>query len=184
MRVFIAVDIDKEDIVARLRELEGHLMETRVSMKLVEPENLHITIRFIGEVPNYIVDDIRSHVIARLRFKPFTLRLSGVGAFPSPSNARVVWIGVAQGFEELKAIRDQVDSMLRDIGVALEPEEFSPHVTIARLKERGHPAIVRFLADFANYEAGEQEVNVVRLKKSILTPRGPIYETIAEAKVS
>ena len=181
MRVFIAVDIDNPAIVSRLRDLEASLLATRVPMKPVEPENFHITIRFIGEVPDYVVNEIRSQVLPKIKFKPFVVKLAGVGAFPSPSNARVVWIGIQKGFEELKAIRDQVDKLLTDLGLRLEQEEFAPHITLARIKDRGNPAIYKFIMDNANVEVGEQEVRSVRLKKSTLTPRGPIYETLAEA---
>mgnify|MGYP001770648643 CR=1 FL=1 len=183
MRVFIAVDVDDPGMVARLRELEEELASLRVQMKLVEPENFHVTIRFIGEVSDYVVSEIRGKVLPAIKFRPFRLRLAGVGAFPSPSNARVVWVGITEGFDELRQIRDQVDRGLKDIGLRLEEEEFTPHITLARLKERGSPAIVKFLMDRANYEVGEMEVRSVRLKKSTLTPRGPIYETLAEARV-
>ncbi len=183
MRVFIAVDVDQPEMVQSLRALEEELSSLRVPMKLVEPENLHITIRFIGEVSDFIVGEIRSKVLPSLRFKPFKLRLAGLGAFPSPSNARVIWVGITEGFEELKAIREQVDKGLKDLGLRLEEEEFVPHITLARLKERGSPAVLKFLMERSNYEIGEMTVTSVRLKKSTLTPRGPIYETLAEARV-
>ncbi len=183
MRLFIAVDIDDPGMVERLRDLEEELRALRVQMKLVEPENFHVTIRFIGEVPDYVAGEIRGKVLPSLRFRPFKLRLAGVGAFPSPSSARVVWVGIVEGFDELKAIREQVDRGLRDLGLRLEEEEFAPHITLARLKERGSPAVAKFIMERSSYEVGEMEVRAVRLKKSNLTPRGPIYETLAEARV-
>ncbi|MGC9210240.1 MAG: RNA 2',3'-cyclic phosphodiesterase [Acidilobus sp.] len=183
MRLFIAVDIDRPELVKRLEEIEDELLSLRVPMKLVEPENFHITIRFIGEVADYVASEIRGRVLPSLRFKPFRLKLAGVGAFPNPSNARVIWVGIVEGFEELKEIREQVDRGLKEIGLSLEEEEFTPHLTIARVKERGSPAVLKFIMEKANYEIGEMEVRSVRLKKSTLTPRGPIYETLAEARV-
>ncbi|ADL19530.1 2'-5' RNA ligase [Acidilobus saccharovorans 345-15] len=184
MRAFIAVDIDRPELVSKLKELEQELESTRVRMKLVEPENFHITLRFLGEIPDSAVSDIRSGVLPKLRFKPFTLKLSGVGAFPSPNLARVIWVGIVQGFDELKSIRDQLDKLLKDTGIKYESgEEFTPHITIARLKERSNPEVAKFVLEHSSYEVGEMVVNAVRLKKSILTPRGPIYETIAEAHV-
>jgi 2'-5' RNA ligase len=184
LRAFIAVDIDRPELVNKLKELELELESTRVRMKLVEPENFHVTLRFLGEIPDSAVSDIRSGVLPKLRFKPFTLKLSGVGAFPSPSSARVIWVGIVQGFDELKSIRDQLDKLLRDTGIKYESdEEFTPHITIARLKERSNPEVAKFILEHSSYEVGEMVVNAVRLKKSILTPRGPIYETIAEARV-
>lgn len=184
MRTFIAVDIDKPELVNKLKELEMELEATRVRIKLVEPENFHVTLRFLGEIPDSTVSDIRSGVLPKLKFKPFTLRLSGVGAFPSPNSARVIWVGIVQGFDELKSIRDQLDRLLKDIGIKYEnDEEFTPHITIARLKYRPSPEIIKFIMEHSSYEVGEMIVNAVRLKKSTLTPKGPIYETIAEARV-
>ncbi len=183
MRAFIAVDIDKPEIVSRLRLLEEELQQLKVKMKLVEPENFHITLRFLGEIPDFTVSDIRSRVLPSLRFRPFVVKLSGFGAFPSATNARVLWVGISEGFDQLKSIRDQLDSLLRQAGIRFEEEEFSPHITLARLKERGGAAVAKFIMDHSSYEIGEMIVNSVRLKKSTLTPRGPIYETIAEARV-
>jgi len=104
-------------------------------------------------------------------------------AWPSWRSPRVIWVGITEGFEELKAIREQVDKGLKDLGLRLEEEEFVPHITLARLKERGSPAVLKFLMERSNYEIGEMTVTSVRLKKSTLTPRGPIYETLAEARV-
>ncbi|MGC9072020.1 MAG: RNA 2',3'-cyclic phosphodiesterase [Acidilobus sp.] len=183
MRLFIAVDIDRQDMLQRLKELEEELSSLHVPMKLVEPENFHITVRFIGEVAEYVAGEIRGRILPGLRFKPFRLRLAGIGGFPSPSNARVIWVGIVKGFDELKDIREQIDRGLREIGITLEQEEFTPHLTLARIKERGSPAVLKFIMEKSNYEIGEMEVRSVRLKKSTLTPRGPIYETLAEARV-
>jgi 2'-5' RNA ligase len=184
MRTFIAVDVDEPSIVAKLREIEQELNMVKARMKLVEPENFHITLRFLGEVPDHVVSDIRSQVLLKIKFKPFTLKLSGVGAFPSPTSARVIWVGVVQGFDELKRIREQLDLLLKDVGVRYEEdEEFTPHITLARLKERPSPEVARFIVEHSSYDIGEMTIKAVRLKKSTLTPRGPIYETIAEARV-
>lgn len=182
LRVFVAVDVEDPLVVSRLERLKESLSSTGVPMKLVEPQNYHITIRFIGEIPRRLVDDI-ARSLRTVAFKPFKATLRGLGAFPSPSSPRVVWVGVADGERELRELRDAVESILRRLGVPPEREEFKAHVTIARIKgSRNIAGLVKMLMELSDYEVGTIEVRSLRLKKSTLTREGPIYETIAEVK--
>ncbi len=183
MRVFIAVDIEDPVILSRLESLKEAVVATGVPMKPVETENLHITIRFIGEVPRGLVDEIRGEVLGPLRFKPFEMELVGLGAFPSRQRPRVVWVGVGRGSEELRAIRDRIEAGLRGLGLRPERQEFHPHVTLARIKgSRNIGSLARLLSEYEGYEVGVVRVDSIRLKKSTLTRKGPIYETIAEVR--
>ncbi len=183
MRVFIAVDIEDPLVVSRLERLKDAVAATGVPVKLVETENLHLTIRFIGEVPRGLVEEIRESVLSRLSFEPFEMELVGLGAFPSPSRPRVVWVGVGRGAEELRRIREEVERGLRRLGVRPEAQEFHPHVTLARVKgSRNIEALRRLIEEMADYHVGVVRVESVRLKKSTLTRSGPIYETLAEVR--
>ncbi|MEB3852152.1 MAG: RNA 2',3'-cyclic phosphodiesterase [Desulfurococcales archaeon] len=185
MRVFIAVDVEEPLLVSRLSRLIDAVASTGVPLKAVEPENLHITIRFIGEVPEGLAGEIAREVIGRLEFPEFEVELRGLGAFPGPYRPRVVWVGVSEGAEWLSKIRGQVEEGLRRLGVPPERggKEFHPHVTLARVKgSRNIQALARLIAEYGDYTVGRMRVASVRLKKSTLTPRGPIYETLAEAR--
>ncbi len=180
VRVFIAVDIEDPVVIGRLASIRDTLVSTGVPMKPVEDQNMHITLRFIGEVPESMVDDIYE-AMKPARFKEFTMRLKGLGAFPSITRPRVLWIGVEEGAEELRRIRDTIEAGLRRLGLRPEKERFIPHVTLARVKGRGRmERLVRVLTEYSGYEAGTVVVRSVRLKQSILTPKGPIYRTLRE----
>ncbi|RLG42822.1 MAG: RNA 2',3'-cyclic phosphodiesterase, partial [Thermoproteota archaeon] len=107
-------------------------------------------------------------------------RLFGVGAFPSMSRPRVIWVGVEEGREELVRLMRWVDSRLRRLGFPREDREPHPHLTIARVKWlRDRESLKRVLSSLLSTDFGEIEVREIRLKKSTLTPKGPIYETLA-----
>ena len=183
LRVFIAVDIEDPLLVSRLERLKDAIASTGVPMKLVETENLHITLRFIGEVPVGLVDEIKSGVLERLRFKQFNIRLQGLGAFPSVTKPRVVWVGVREGVEDLTRIREEIEGGLRALGIRPDDKEFHPHITLARVKgSRNIQTLIKILQEYEDYEVGVLRVSSIRLKKSTLTRQGPIYETLMEVK--
>lgn len=178
IRCFVAVDVEEPAIVARITRLQSDLSSTGSRLKLVEPENLHFTLRFIGEVPASLVERAAAE-LEGLQHARFTVRLRGVGAFPNLTRPHVIWIGVSDGSGEMQALAEKVDAALRRAGLSLSREEFVPHLTIARVKSasRGLQEALRTIQDA---DFGEMPVTCVRLKKSTLTPRGPIYETLAE----
>lgn len=181
IRCFIAIDIDNPEIVNRIAGLQRELQTEGSKLKLVEPENLHLTLFFLGEQPPKIIERIQD-AMSTISFKPFTIRLQGLGAFPSNDRPRVIWVGVAEGFDEVKRIYMELRPKLQAIPLRLEPESsFVPHITIARVKFSGY-ALRKIVSSLKDVELGFQEVRAVRLKKSTLTPRGPIYETIYEVK--
>jgi len=185
LRVFIAVDLDDPALVSRVERLIDAITSTGVPMKPVEPENLHITLRFIGEIPEGLVEEIKREVIERLSFEEFDLELRGLGAFPGPYRPRVVWVGVGEGADRLRAIHDVVEEGLRRLGIPPErgAKEFVPHLTLARVKgSRNLAALTKIILEYQDYVVGRMRVRAVRLKKSTLTRRGPIYETLAEAR--
>ena len=183
IRAFIAIDIEEPSIVQRLVWLRDLFVQTGAPMKPVEDQNLHLTLRFLGEIPSGMVEDIYMNVLSRLQFKRFKMRLVGVGAFPSPTRPRVIWVGVREGSDVLQQLYREIESGLRRLGFRPEREEFVPHITLARIKgSRNIDKVVKLLNEYADYEIGEVVVENVRLKQSILTPRGPIYRTLREVR--
>lgn len=178
VRCFIAVDIDRPELRARLREVQEGLASLGCDLKLVEPENIHITLRFLGEVPRGVVEGV-AKALSGLRAQPFNLSLRGLGAFPSASRPRVIWVGVAEGAIELSELHHQVEELIRPVGFRPEREDFIPHVTIARVKSgRGLHRLADFVSRNSNFEVGSMMVEEVKLKRSVLTPGGPIYSDI------
>jgi len=180
IRAFISVDIEDPVVVSRIARIRDSFVATGAPMKPVEDRNFHVTIRFLGEIPVSIIDDVE-RVIAESRPRRVKLVLRGVGAFPSPSRPRVLWVGVSEGGEELERIHSVIERGLRRLGFRAEREEFTAHVTFARLKGgRNIDRVVKLLGELSDVEVGEVELSAVRLKQSILTRSGPIYKTIRE----
>lgn len=184
LRVFIAIDVEDQVLLSRIERVKDAIASTGVPMKLVETYNLHLTLRFIGEVRRSVVDEI-ARQLGGIKFKAFKVTFRGLGAFPNVLNPRVVWIGVSEGSRELSNLRDDIERILRRIGIHPEREEFTPHLTIARIKGgRNISSLIKLLNEMSDYEFGSMMVDRIRLKKSTLTRQGPIYETLVEVKAS
>ncbi len=176
MRLFVAVEIDEEHrskIVNAQKQIAGE------ALKLVEPENLHVTLKFIGEVPDEKVVEIASR-LKSVKMEPFEVRIAGMGAFPNETYIRIVWIGLEGPLAELAAAVEKSLGVLDYI--KKDSHEFSSHLTIARVKTRPRHLSQR-LEGMKNIKIGTQIVDRFFLVKSTLTPKGPVYEHVAEFKL-
>ncbi len=182
IRAFIAVDIDDPNVLRNIINFRDALVSTGADLKPVEDENMHITLRFLGNIPVTMVDEIYE-ILRNIHFKPFKLHVAGVGCFPNISRPRVIWVGVREGYDELKRIHDELERGLRKLGFKPEREEFVAHITVARVRSgRKREALIKVINEFRDFDAGEMIVKSIRLKQSILTPRGPIYRTLREVE--
>jgi len=182
VRSFIAFDIDNELVVRRLSEVQGMLVNAGANLKLVKPQNIHVTMRFLGNISIPMVDLIHEE-LKQISFTPFDIELRGLGAFPSLRYARVVWAGIRKGADELVNVSSQLESCLRRLDFKPDRKGFSPHLTIARVRTGRHKAeLVKCVEDLADYEFGVIKADCLRLKKSVLTPKGPIYTTLREVR--
>ena len=176
VRSFIAVDIG-EELLPKIVEVQTQITEGKI--KFVEPENVHFTLKFLGE----ITDEKAQDVIKKLKevcstFSPFPIHIKGIGAFPSFNYMKVIWIGIES--EEFFTLSTLVDSGMGKLGFRQE-KNIIPHLTIGRVKAPGNKA--RFKAQvkaLQNIDIGEMTVDTVILKKSELTRKGPIYSNIEE----
>lgn len=183
-RGFIAIEIPK-DITDRIKPVKKELGEIGAEIKPVEDENLHITLKFLGDARYDDLAKIETalHKVAE-KTKRFKVRLNRVGVFPNESYIRVVWIGCdAPGSEiggtALKALADNINLEMGELG--FPKEENTPHLTIARIRRKMD--LDKFLTKYKNAEFGEFEVSRFFLKQSILgrnAEKGPRYETLVE----
>jgi 2'-5' RNA ligase len=180
IRSFIAFDIESPYILERITQMQKKLAETGADLKFVEPKNIHITLRFLGNITPNMVDRIFEGM-QKVQFIPFNVKIQGVGAFPDMRYPRVVWAGIREGANQLRGIFSQLEPYIRNLGFAPDPKGFSPHLTIARVKSgRNKAVLAKFLAENVNYEFGIVRAECLRLKRSDLTPKGPIYSTLRE----
>jgi len=178
VRSFVAIDIDNPDVVRRIEEFQKEVAKLGLDIKFVEKENFHITLRFLGEIPQSRVNAI-IRALSSLRFTRFSMKLSGVGVFPDLSRPRVLWIGVSQGAEELSRVAAAVRAAVDKYAEHVEERDFTPHLTVGRLKSSRNVERLRDLvARYSGVEFGVVEVTSIKLKKSVLTPRGPIYSDL------
>lgn len=180
IRSFLAFDIENEATTSRLIAAQSLLIQTGADLKLVDPKNIHFTIRFLGDVSPPIVEEI-FEIMKKVQFTPFEVRISELGAFPNLHYPRVVWAGIASGADQLQNISSKLEPRLQAIGFIPDPKGFSPHLTIARVRSgRNRQQLGDLLTKNANYNFGVVKAQCLRLKRSILTPKGPIYSTLKE----
>lgn len=182
LRVFVAVDITDEGIKKVIEGVQKELLMHNVDMKPVELENLHITLRFIGEVPQATVNEIIKR-LKTINYKIFKIHVKGLGVFPDISNPRVIWAGIEEGAKELIELHEIVEKLIGQFSIRDE-KEFRPHLTIGRLRSsKGKNIVQEVVRKYQDLEFGYQIVDSIKLKRSILTPRGPIYSDLLVVKL-
>jgi 2'-5' RNA ligase len=172
---------------AAAREAAGVLRRLRADagvadVKWVSPENLHVTLRFLGDVEEDRVPAVRDCVErAAAGVLPFRLRLAGVGAFPPRGAPRVLWIGIADGAKELARLASRTEKQLLDRGLIGAPETrpFRAHVTLGRPRGTRSPGRTADLLGEVAFEGGAHRLEEVRLVESRLSPRGASYTAVA-----
>lgn len=181
VRCFISVDVDDPIILDELVSFQSALKGTGADVKCVEMENIHLTLRFLGDVRQGLLGQL-SNLVEEVEFDPFRMELRGIGAFPNLRRPRVVWVGLTEGADELSRIFNDLEADLTELGFRPESRGFSPHITLARVRSgRNRAQLVEQLMMHADDGFGGSLVESIRLKKSVLTPRGPIYSIIAES---
>ncbi|MEM4877796.1 MAG: RNA 2',3'-cyclic phosphodiesterase [Thermoplasmata archaeon] len=165
MRSFVAIKVPPLESIEKMQRF----FSEKYKIKLVEIENLHITLKFLGEIDEIEIKNIDS-ILSIIKFKNFTIKLKGAGAFPKEKNARVLWIGAFS--DDLIFLGNYVSDALSKYN----NEKFSAHLTIGRFKE--FQDISNDIKIFKNEEFGEIFVDHFSIYKSTLTKNGPIYEEI------
>lgn len=177
LRTFIAVELP-ERLVPEIEKIESVL--NTPGIKLVEPKQVHITLKFLGDIPEDNVETIAS-ALSQVNCKPFEARIKGVGVFPKPAYIKVIWLGAEGNFDVL---HDEVERVLTPFKFEKD-HLFSPHATLARVKQlRDKAALFEKLKQLEDIDLGTINVGAISLKKSTLTPQGPIYETLREIKLA
>lgn len=175
MRVFIAVpfpDNLKEQFIEMQREAAS-----LGNIKPVECENMHLTLKFLGEVDERKVAEI-SNVLQSINLQSFHLSIKGLGVFPNRNYVRVLWAGVDAGRKEFMELQASVDEKISKLGFPKE-REYIPHLTIARIKHlQKKEEFLRLVDRYSAKDFGCFKVECVDLMESILSRRGPTYNRI------
>ncbi|MDH7517703.1 MAG: RNA 2',3'-cyclic phosphodiesterase [Candidatus Thermoplasmatota archaeon] len=180
-RGFIAIDIESNK---KLVDFENEIKKIGADLKLVEPENIHITLKFLGDTEEMLINEMEKIIKNSVKeTKPFNIQLKGTGVFPNQNYIKVVWIGI-QNSEPIAEIAKKIDEQTSKIGFEKEKRGFSPHLTIARVKTaKNKKKLLQVLEKYRDIEFADIKVETVKLKKSDLTPKGPIYTDLKIIKI-
>ncbi len=179
MRAFLAADVDTR-LSYKIKKIQKELLKTDAPLKIVEPENLHFTFKFFGDITSSQSEQITSIIEKKLENQQaFPMNIKGTGVFPHPGYMRVLWLGIEDP-SRFSALQKDLDEEFVKMGFKKE-RSYIPHLTIARVKGAQNK---EFLADklkeLQDVEIGEMNVGKLVLKKSELTPVGPIYTNVKE----
>jgi len=181
MRSFIATG---EPTPAALKLLD-ELRTVKADLKPVKPENMHLTLKFLGEISEGRVDEISDVLTDCLSsFSAFDVSLKGVGVFPNLKRIRVVWVGYDKNREKLVGMNNSIEGALSKIGFQRE-HRFHPHLTLARVRSpRKQDELISFVKKYESTPFGEIKIKSVDLMQSTLTPKGPIYSILRSVELS
>ncbi len=183
MRLFIALNIP-EDEKERIHQAVVPLRQANLPVRWVDPENYHVTLKFLGDVRDEAVAGIRAAVNeVAAKTDPFSVDLGGFGAFPTIRRPRVIWMGV-EANPALRCLKQDVEWALTDEGFDRETRAFHPHLTLGRAEEEG-AGVFRGLDEMASslsYDGGF-DVNTVDLMRSRLGKDGPSYSLLNESEL-
>jgi len=185
MRLFVSVDLP-EDLADAVAAAQAPFDEAS-GVRLTDPEQAHVTLKFLGDVPETATDEVPdldatidaiAAGVADANVGPFDVAVGGLGAFPSPEYINVIWTGIDDGADELSSLQAAIED--RTVGIGFDPEdhEFTPHVTIGRMDHAGGKELVQSALDDRSPDVGRFRVEEVRLTESTLGDDGPVYETV------
>lgn len=179
IRAFISVNLTPE-IHRKIGDVEQSF--NIKGIKLVEPEMVHVTLKFLGNIEESMVGDIEA-TLKNVTVKPFLAGFRSLGGFPNTKSPRVIWIG-AQG--DFNGLNEQVEGLMEGLGFKREGR-FEPHVTIGRVKfstPEQKQKLPQLFEKYKDYDAGSMYVDSICLMKSTLGPNGPKYDVLKEIKLA
>lgn len=177
LRAFLAIDID-EDIKAKMYKVIKEFKQIDARIKYVEMENLHLTLKFFGDIDTEGIDLLCLKIEEVVsNFDKFKVKIRGCGAFPNTNRIKVIWLGLDED-DIVRRLHDELDKEFVKLGFDKD-RKFSSHLTIGRMKSaKGKNEVKSKIEEFSEVEIGEMAVDKITLKKSTLTPQGPIYDDV------
>jgi 2'-5' RNA ligase len=184
IRSFIAVELPDE-LKRALAELQDNFKSAgNLPLRLVAPGNIHVTLEFLGDVDINITGNITNALEAAIQgTTPFNIEASGLGVFPNMNRIQILWVGLTGDLEKLGQLQKRIEESLKPLGFPPEGRPFTPHLTLARVRDYARPDERRKLGELisATRFEGKYKIDIkaINLIKSQLTPEGPIYTKIS-----
>lgn len=184
MRAFIAIEIP-EEIKGGMARIQDELKRSGADAGWTRPEGVHLTLKFLGDVPEAKIDLTKNALAQAARdLSRFRLEIAGAGAFPNPKNPRVVWIGVSGDVDKLAMLQSSVEKSLTAAGFDREDRAFSPHLTLARIKYlRPRYSWQKAIDSIKDIRLSGFDVDHVSLMRSDLKPSGAVYTEIGRVEL-
>jgi 2'-5' RNA ligase len=188
IRTFIAVELSGT-VIARAKEAIRLLKTSGAEVGWVGTEQMHLTLKFLGNVPETETPDVCRIVAAAVaQVDPFEIVFRGLGAFPRASEPRTIWLGIDGGQEELAELHAAIEEGLKkEMGFAKEHRRFHPHLTLGRLRRESDPArgeLTRLITENENFDGDLSIVEEVVTFASILSRQGPSHEPMGHASLA
>ena len=177
------MDIRNHGVIDNVKRVQTLIHESGVDAKYVDAKSLHFTVRFLGETSDETLERVKK-VLMDVKARKVKVQYRGIGVFPGRHRINIVWLGVENRcMDELKSIADEVNRAIFSFGFQSRGT-FQPHVTIARIKSsRNRDKLLSLIDERIDHVFGEETLDYVRLKKSVLTPNGPIYDDLLSIKL-
>ena len=188
IRAFIAIELPPE-LKKELTKVETQLkINSSPVIKWIEPGSIHITLKFLGETSDAILDDlILAMEESVVGVSPFKLDVRQLGAFPGVDRPQVIWVGVSGEMEKLKQLQKNLEKNTEQLGFKRESRTFSPHLTLGRVRDGARPDDIQRISKLLNETVFTAlhniNVNQINLMKSVLTPTGAIHTFIGSTKL-
>ena len=180
IRSFFAIDIEAKEIQEKIRKTQKELDDPTGRMTFVAPENLHLTLKFLGNIEEGIVSALQQEAEQLTRPK-FTITFQGLGSLPSLNYINAIFVGITEGQKELQALAKDIDTFCQNYNVKKEKRAYKAHLTIGRVKRIGKKQmLIEKIIAKKDEPFGNYEVTNVKLKKSELGPSGPTYTDLFE----
>ncbi|MHA1490892.1 MAG: RNA 2',3'-cyclic phosphodiesterase [Promethearchaeota archaeon] len=187
IRSFIALELNDEETIEKIKSFSERLKKNQAKIKIVEPQNLHLTLKFLGKIHESLAPEIykilKEEINEKLlQGKTFEYRLKGVGQFNKFS---VIWVRLRGNLQFLQDIKDSIENLLKEkLNIEKDKRtEFKAHLTIGRLRKNRinyetFNTLKKIISENKNLEFGKFDISEIKLKKSVLTPQGPIYSDL------
>ncbi len=181
IRAFIAVELP-DSVRQEVASLQADFKSSGADVKWVDPENLHLTLKFLGDIEESQTAALKEALGAGIGgLTPLDIHLEGIGAFPKTTFPRVIWVGVNQGEKQLVELGEKAEQACVGLGFPREERPFSAHLTIGRVRSKDRLAPLIKKLQVAEFRAtAPAPVTKIILFQSTLSPKGPIYTPLAE----
>ena len=179
IRAFLAIDLE-DNLKPKMNSIIREFKQSNADIKYVDLQNMHFTLKFFGDIDIEGIELLSWKIEKVIKeFNPFIIKIKGCGAFPNENRIKVIWVGLDED-EILKELHDKLDKEFNSIGFDLD-KKFSSHLTIGRMKSaKSKDKVKNIIKTNKDMEIGVMDVKKIILKKSTLTPKGPIYEDLIE----